>query len=70
MKTSTKAWNYIRNILGAVGLFFIIGGVGTSDYYALELGTTEPTGLWLKIVLGLVLVTPSIIHIIKENYEL
>ena len=57
-------WEMMRAALCAIGFFLIYGGVGTSDYYSIELGQSEPSSVWLTIGIGIVLTLPALFHLI------
>lgn len=62
-------WKIVRNIMAIVGTLLIFGSVGTSDYYVMELGQPEPANFWPTIVVGFILITPTIIHAIREEMK-
>ena len=67
-------WKIVRNIMGVVGFVLVLGGVSTSDYYVIELGQPEPSSVGRMIFIGLMLMVPTAIHIIRNairenNYE-
>lgn len=66
-------WKIVRTALAIIGGLLIFGGVGTSDYYLLELGEPEPAHVWRTIVIGLFMMTPFIVHmvytVIKEHED-
>lgn len=63
-------WRIVRSLMAVVGFFVMWGGVGTSDYYTLELGQTAPESVMPTIIIGVMLMMPTIIHLIKEKiYE-
>ena len=62
-----KTWTVIRGMAAAVGFILLILGAYTSDYYVIELGTSEPGGTWESMIIGFLLLMPMLIHsIIKE----
>lgn len=63
-------WRYIRGLMAIVGAVMLFGGVSTSDYYVMELGTKEPPHVWVMIMSGLMLMLPAIIFsIYAESRE-
>lgn len=64
-----RGWEIIRGIAAAVGIMMILLGVGTSDYYVMELGQHEPVSVWPTIVIGFALVLPAGIHAAVEEYK-
>lgn len=66
-------WKLIRGLMALLGGVLIYVGVSTSDYYVLELGTTEPSYVWWMICVGLMLILPAIIFSVyseaKENND-
>lgn len=59
----------IRIAMAAVGVILIFGGAGTSDYYVMELGQSEPARVWTLMLVGCVLIVPTIIHAIIEELK-
>lgn len=55
-------WNIIRNIMGVVGFILIYGAVGTSDYYVLEMGVAEPPSVGRMLLIGVLLLIPTVLH--------
>ena len=62
-------WKIVRTMMAIVGGLLIFGAVGTSDYYVLELGQHEPASVWSTIIVGFVLITPMLIHVICEELK-
>ena len=62
-------WKIVRTLMAIIGIMLIFGGVGTSDYYLLELGQPEPNGVWTTIFIGFMLVVPTAIHIVREQIK-
>ena len=62
-------WKIIRNLLAVVGAGCIIGGVSTSDYYVIELGTVEPAYVKSQIIFGCMMVLPLLVHVIYDLYK-
>ena len=60
-------WKIVRTTMAIVGGFMVMGGVGTSDYYVLELGQAEPSSVWSTIFIGLLLMIPTLIHCIRKE---
>lgn len=60
--------NFLRKALAVMGMFLLLGAVGTSDYNT-AVGLPDP--LWKIFImtgLGFLLITPAFIyHIRKEN---
>ncbi len=55
-------WKIIRNTLGVVGFCTVLGAVGKSDYYLIELGQLEPAYVMPMIYIGLLMMIPALIH--------
>lgn len=55
--------------MAVIGIFMVIGAVGTSDYYVMELGQSEPESVWKVIWIGAALMLPTFLHIIYENVK-
>ena len=66
-------WKIVRTLMAIVGGLLMLGGIGTSDYYLLELGEPEPSSVVPTIIIGLLLMLPTAVHIIlnymKENEQ-
>lgn len=62
-------WKVVRTTMAVVGAILIFGGVGTSDFYVMELGQSEPAKVWTGIIIGCVLFMPTIIHAIFEELK-
>jgi len=56
--------NLIRNSAALSGLLCLFCAVGTSDYYTMELHRPEPASVDSLILVGLVLLIPSVIHMV------
>ena len=59
----------ISNALAVIGVLLILGGIGTSDYYTMELGQTEPSSVWTTLMWGFILIVPTLIHSIYTYYK-
>lgn len=59
-------WKIIRNLSAIAGLILLMGSVGTSDYYAMELECAAPSYVNTNLVIGIALILPMIIHLIIE----
>lgn len=57
----TYFWKFLKTAMAVVGSLMVLGGAGTSDYYLMELGQPEPSGVWTKMLIGLVLIAPAFI---------
>ena len=51
-------------VLGFI-LFFM--GMSTSDFYVIELGQSEPAGVWGMIIIGFLMVIPKLILLYKGD---
>lgn len=64
-------WKIVRTLMAIVGGLLMFGGIGTSDYYLLELGEPEPSSVVPTIIIGMLLMLPTGLHLIyntiKEN---
>lgn len=58
-----------RTMMAVAGFMLIYCGISTSDYYVLELGQAEPANVWKMINIGLLLLIPSIIHLIQKEMK-
>lgn len=62
-------WKILRTVMAIVGGILICGGVGTSDYYVIELGQAEPASVWPTIITGAILIIPALIHVIFKELK-
>lgn len=65
-------WKILRNTMAVVGVIMIMGAIGTSDFYIIELGQPEPSNVWSTVLIGALLAVPECMHLIyneiKEYY--
>lgn len=57
-------WRIVRPLMAVIGIIMVFGAVGTSDYYVIELGRSEPSSVWTTITIGLVMMFPTAFHLI------
>lgn len=69
MKNIKNLWKYIRNGAGITGLLLMLGGISTSDYHIIEMGQTEPSTLWIQMLIGLLLMVPAAVHLIRTEMK-
>ena len=62
-------WKIIRNLSAIAGLIMLMGAVGTSDYYVVELEQEAPSYLNRNIIIGIALMFPMVIHLFYEMYK-
>ena len=62
-------WKIIRNLSAIAGLIMLIGAIGTSDYYVIELEQVAPSYCNRNIIIGIVLLIPMVIHLFYEMYK-
>ena len=62
-------WKIIRNLLAIAGLIMLMGAIGTSDYYVVELEQVAPSYCSRNIIIGIVLMLPMVIHQFVEMYR-
>lgn len=62
-------WRIVRPLMAIVGGILVFCAVGTSDYYVLELGQTEPSSVWTSLWIGLLMMAPTCLHMIRENLK-
>ena len=60
-------WKIVRTVMAIVGGLLVFGGIGTSDYYLLELEQPEPTSVMPTIIIGVLMILPLFIHLFCEN---
>ena len=63
------SWKIVRTIMAVVGGLLVFGAVGTVDYYTLEMGQHEPSSAWTTIIVGLLLMLPTLIHLIYQTIK-
>lgn len=61
-------WKIIRNLMAILGVVCLFGAMGTSDYYAVELGQAEPSFVGRYLVIGIVLMLPLLASALYEMY--
>lgn len=65
-----NAWRIIRTLAAFIGFGMMLLAVGTSDYHVMELGQSEPGGVWKMLLVGAALMAPAYVHaVIKEWKE-
>lgn len=57
----------LRAIFGVCGFVLLYLAVSTSDYYVLELHTTEPRSVIIAAVLGGIMLLPALVSLIWEE---
>lgn len=62
-------WKIIRNLSAIAGLIMLMGAVGTSDYYVVELEQIAPSYCNRNIIIGIALMLPMVIHLFYEMYK-
>ena len=61
--------NYLRKALAAIGVFLLIGAVGTSDYNTAA-GLSDPLWkLFLMVGIGFLMIAPAFINYIRKENE-
>lgn len=61
--------NYLRKVLAAIGVFLLIGAVGTSDYNTAA-GLPDPLWkLFLMVGIGFLMIAPAFINYIRKENE-
>lgn len=68
-KTMKRLLKKARILMAVIGFMLIYSGISTSDYYVMELGQAEPANVWKMIVIGFLLIVPSVIHLIQEEMK-
>ena len=61
----TNLLKVISGVMGVIGFVMVFLGVSTSDYYVIEQGQSEPTYVWAIIVIGVILMIPTLVHCIR-----
>lgn len=62
-------WKIIRNLSAIAGLILLMGSVGASDYYAMELECVAPSYVNTNLIIGIALMIPMVIHLLVEMYK-
>lgn len=65
----TSLWRIVRTLMAVIGIVLIFGAVGRSDYYLLELGQPEPANVWTTIHIGLILMVPTFVCMVREGLK-
>lgn len=60
-------WRVIRNLSGILGAILAFGAVGNMDYHLIELGQAEPASAWVALGVGIAMMIPSLIHVLREG---
>ena len=61
----TCLWRCIRNVAAIIGVILMYCAVSTSDYYVMELHTTEPKFVYITGIIGVILMVPAVIHLVR-----
>ena len=64
-----KALRVIRSISGVCGFVLAYLAISTSDYYVLELGTTEPRSVTVAMAVGFAMLLPAAVSVIWEEIK-
>lgn len=64
-----SAWRIIRNLMAVAGGILMFGGVGTSDYYLIEMGQAEPAYVWPYIFVGAAMMCPALFSMLYAMYK-
>ena len=60
-------WKKLRIATAIVGVLLIYAGASTSDYHVIEMGQSTPNYAWRLMLIGAVLMIPTVIHIIRAE---
>lgn len=60
---------FIWGAMAIIGAFMMFGAVGTSDYYVIELGQSEPAFVWRTAIIGCIMMVPATIYLIKKETD-
>lgn len=66
MRKVIKHWTTIRNCMAGLALVCAMLAAGTSDFHVMEMGEEAPTTVNKLMVTAVVLMIPTIIHLIGE----
>ena len=66
MKKIIKHWPTIRNCMAGLALVCGLLAAGTSDYHVMELGTEAPATVNRLLLIGFVLMLPTIFYLMAE----
>lgn len=64
-----SAWRIIRGLLAVSGGILAFGAVGTSDYYLIEMGQSEPAHVWTYMLIGAAMMCPAIFCMFYTMYK-
>lgn len=62
-----RMWRLLRNMAAVVGAMMVLGAAGTDEFYANELRTMSPENLDFELAIGLLLLIPLLIHILRKK---
>lgn len=63
-----RIWNIARNTLGIIGAILAFGAIGDMDYHLIELGQAEPASAWTTLCVGILMMVPSVVHVLRGDY--
>ena len=62
-------WKIVRTSMALIGCLLILGAVGTSDYYLLELGQPEPSSVIPTVIIGALMALPTVFNLIHQSVK-
>lgn len=65
----TYLWNWIRNLAAVAGFLMAFLAAGTWDYYTQELQAPMPEWVWSRMIAGIALMIPTVVHLIRKGQK-
>lgn len=61
-----RIWRLVRNTAAVIGAVMLLGAIGTDDIYTKELVAEAPQSVETGLIIGFVLLMPTIFHLLKK----
>ncbi len=61
-------WKSFRTVLAMAGIALLSVAASSSDYYVLELGVNEPSGVRNSMIVGVLMLLPMLLHTLYDLY--
>lgn len=62
-----RMWRLLRNTAAVAGVLMVLGAAGTDEFYTNELRTMSPENLEIDLAIGLLLLIPLLIHLLRKK---
>lgn len=59
----------LKHVCSVAGVICILGAIGTSDFYTIELHQPVPANVGTTLLVGVLLLIPGIISFMKGTYH-